>query len=276
MRLVDDLKKCAPATQPNETPITLPQLRSRLFCAATQGRELRWATKVSDCDRKEFPVRLAPRSASADGNPVARADSASTDEDHPVNIAVLGNDRNTSTSSSNAGLHVQSVDTTGTTGTVTINADDTITYDPHGRFESLKVGQTATDTFRYRARKGSHTSSPATVTVTVMGVNDVVVAQDDTATTDSAHAKSIAVLSNDTDADGDSLTVASVDATGTQGNVTINGDGTGPTTRTTISTRSRRATRRTTASSTRRTTVTPTRTPRPSTSPSPGSTTRPS
>src|SRR5439155_2944450 len=68
-------------------------------------------------------------------------------------------------------------------------------------------------------------SAPALVTVTVAGVNGLPVAQNDGASTDSAHATSIPVLANDTDADGDSLSVA-VDTAGTQGNVTVNGDGT--------------------------------------------------
>jgi len=49
----------------------------------------------------------------------------------------------------------------------------------------------------------------------------------DVATTDEDTAKAIAVLANDTDADGDPLTVTSVDTTGTKGTVTITGGGSG-------------------------------------------------
>src|SRR3954470_14959924 len=229
MRLVNDPSKCAPGSQPNETPITLPRTSPRLFCAAKRTGELRWVNKASACDGKEFPVLLAERAinvGSNPGDPVANDDDATTDEDHSVSISVIANDKNTPSTSSNAGLHVDSVNTTGTVGTVTVNPDDTITYDPNGKFEGLKAGQSATDSFRYKAKKGSHTSGEAIVTITITGVNDAPVAKDDSAATDSAHTKNIAVLSNDTDADGDSLTVASVDTAGTQGTVTINGDGT--------------------------------------------------
>jgi hypothetical protein len=229
MRLVDDPSKCAPPSQPNETPITLPRTSPRIFCAAKRTGELRWVNSADACDSKEFPVRLAARGVivgSNPGDPVANDDDATTDEDHPTTINVLANDKNTASSNSNAGLQVASTDTTGTRGTVTVNPGGTITYDPAGKFESLKAGQTATDSFKYKAKKGSRTSDLAIVTVTITGVNDAPVAKDDSASTDSAHTKVIPVLSNDTDADGDSLTVASLDTTGTQGTVTKNGDGT--------------------------------------------------
>src|SRR4051794_27209044 len=229
MRLVDGPSKCAPDSQPNETPITLPRTSPRIFCAAKRTGELRWVSKASACDDKEFPVRLAARPinvGSNPGDPVANDDDATTDEDHATTISVLANDKNTASSNSNAGLQVSSTNTSATVGTVTVNPDGTITYDPNGKFEGLKAGQTTTDSFRYKAKKGSHTSDEAIVTVTITGVNDAPVAKDDTAATDSAHTKNIAVLANDTDADGDALTVASVDTAGTQGTVTINGDGT--------------------------------------------------
>src|SRR3954449_512927 len=226
MRVVNDPSKCAPSTQPNETPVTLPQTTPRLFCAARKGGELRWVSKVKSCDKKEFPVRLAARIAQVgggNGTVKANDDSATTDEASSTTINVLSNDTGPGSS---GGLTVDSVDTTGTIGTVTVNGDNTITYNPNGHFEALKAGQTATDSFTYKAKKNSVKSGNATVTVTITGANDAPVAADDTATTDEDHTKSIAVLSNDTDADGDALHVGSLDKTGTQGNVTVNGDNT--------------------------------------------------
>jgi hypothetical protein len=221
MRLVSSLSQCAPRSQPNETPITLPARAKRFFCAAKRGGELRWITNPSNCNRREFAVVLAGDNSS----PVANADQGTTDEDHGTTVSVLANDRNTPSSHSNAGLHVASTDTTGTKGSITVNADGTIAYSPNGQFEALKVGQSSTDSFKYRVKRGTRTSAPATVTIKINGVNDLPVANNDSASTDSAHTKSIPVLSNDTDADGDSLSV-SVDTAGTQGNVTVNGDGT--------------------------------------------------
>src|SRR5439155_1722131 len=68
-------------------------------------------------------------------------------------------------------------------------------------------------------------SNIAVVLLTVTAVNDAPVANNDTATTPEDTAKTIAVLANDTDADGDTLSVSAV-TQGAYGSVTINGYGT--------------------------------------------------
>ena len=146
--------------------------------------------------------------------PVVTNDTATTDENTAVTIDVLAND----TDSNPAQLHIDSVNTTGTKGQVTVDANTKLlSYNPNGQFRSLKVGETATDTFTYVARHGSNVSSAATVTVTITGVNEAPVAVADSAVTDKLTAATITVLGNDTDGDNDSLTVVSVDTTGTQG-----------------------------------------------------------
>src|SRR3954453_7849845 len=170
MRLVDSPSQCAPRSQPNETAVTLPSTTVwRLFCAAKRGAELRWVNDRTSCNSREFLVGLPPIT----GFPVARADNGSTDEDHGTTVNVLANDRNTSTSSSNSGLQIASTDTTGPKGNITVNPDGTIGYNPNGQFESLKVGQSTTDSFKYRVKRGTRTSAPATVTIKVDGVNDL-------------------------------------------------------------------------------------------------------
>jgi VCBS repeat-containing protein len=64
-----------------------------------------------------------------------------------------------------------------------------------------------------------------TAAATTTTVNRAPVANPDTASTSETSATSIAVLANDTDADGNPLTVASVDTTGTRGKVTIGSNG---------------------------------------------------
>ena len=59
---------------------------------------------------------------------------------------------------------------------VTLNANGSFTYKPNGAFESLDTGETATDSFTYRANDGDLDSDPATVTITITGVNDAPVA----------------------------------------------------------------------------------------------------
>src|SRR5690242_1520527 len=150
MRMVSSLSQCAPRRQPNETPHVLPlTTRDQMFCAAKHGGELRWISNSSDCNNREFKVKLKkvvgnpnnPNGAPDPAAPVANPDSANTDEDHGTNVSVLANDRNTVTSHSNAGLQVASVDTSATRGSVSVNPDGTIAYSPNGQFESLKAGQ---------------------------------------------------------------------------------------------------------------------------------------
>jgi len=71
-------------------------------------------------------------------------------------------------------LTVTNVDTTGTTGLVTINADGkSFDYDPDGKFESLANGGSATDTFTYTVSDSDGgTTSSILVAVTINGVND--------------------------------------------------------------------------------------------------------
>jgi VCBS repeat-containing protein len=100
------------------------------------------------------------------GAPVAVNDNASTDKNTAFDINVLTND-------SFSGIpSIDSINTTGTKGTVSINANNTIHYDPNGQFASLLAGHTATDSFTYKISAGNHTSNSATVTVTINGLND--------------------------------------------------------------------------------------------------------
>ena len=96
---------------------------------------------------------------------------------------------------------------------VTLNADGSFTYDPNGSFEALDTGETDTDSFTYRATDGDGGTDIATVRITITGVNDPPVAVDDTGSTDEDSVLTVAapgVLTNDTDVEGDSLTVVRV------------------------------------------------------------------
>ncbi|MGD5395292.1 Ig-like domain-containing protein, partial [Xanthomonas citri pv. citri] len=69
--------------------------------------------------------------------------------------------------------HTFTVDTGATKGKVTVNGDGTFSYDPNGKFIGLKAGETATDTFDYVVKDVSGVSSTATVTMTIIGQNEV-------------------------------------------------------------------------------------------------------
>ena len=142
------------------------------------------------------------------------AESAFTTHD------VLAND----TDADGDTLSVDSLDTTGTQGTVSDNGDGTFEYDPDGAFDELLGGATDTDTFDYTVSDGTDTAT-ATVTITITGVNDAPTANDDAQSVgENSTGDIISVRANDTDPDtSDTLTIDSVNTTGTAGTVTNNG-----------------------------------------------------
>ena len=95
-----------------------------------------------------------------DAAPTANNDSATTDEDTPVNVNVLAND----TEPDGDTLSVVSV-TQGANGAVAINPDKTVKYSPNLNFFG-------SDSFTYTIDDGHGGQSTATVNVTVTAVND--------------------------------------------------------------------------------------------------------
>jgi|GEM_PF-1582562 len=148
--------------------------------------------------------------------PVAEDVAATTPEGESLIVA-------TEASDGDGDALTYTVDTSGTLGMVTNNGDGRFTYDPDGRFESLAVGETATDTFTYTVSDGNGGTDTATVTVTIEGENDAPIAKG-VATTASEN-ESLIIAADASDVDGDGLTYE-IDATGMLGMVTNNGDGT--------------------------------------------------
>ncbi|MCP4263376.1 MAG: tandem-95 repeat protein, partial [Planctomycetes bacterium] len=148
--------------------------------------------------------------------PVAADDAYVTDENTPLTVVapgVLSNDTDTENDPLTSVL-----DTDVSNGTLVLNADGSFTYTPDADFNG-------TDSFTYTADDGNGGTDTATVTITVNPVNDAPVANDDSATTDENVAITVNVLANDTDVDGDTLSVASV-IQPTNGTVVINADNT--------------------------------------------------
>ncbi|WP_141705304.1 tandem-95 repeat protein, partial [Vibrio parahaemolyticus] len=137
------------------------------------------------------------------------ADKATVVEDTPTIIKVLGNDTFEDDGK------VVSLDTNNgpANGTVSVNPDGSVTYTPNDNY----VGK---DTFTYIVTSGG-VSESTTVNVDVTSVNDAPVAKDDTATTQEDTAVTIDVLPNDTDVDGDKLSIQSASVPSDQGTVEI-------------------------------------------------------
>ncbi|BED87955.1 hypothetical protein PspMM1_04230 [Pseudoalteromonas sp. MM1] len=131
--------------------------------------------------------------------PIANPDTATILEDAAAtNINVLSND----TDEENDTLTISAV--TATSGTVTSSAGDVI-YTPEADFNGQAV-------INYTLSDGTDTAN-GVLTITVTPVNDAPVANPDTATIlEDAAATSINVLSNDTDAENDTLSITSLNA----------------------------------------------------------------
>ena len=135
--------------------------------------------------------------------PNAVDDAASTPFNTPVTIAVLGND--TDPDLPNDSLHVTTV-SQGSGGAVAINANGTVTYTPGATFSGV-------DSFQYGISDAAGLADTATVTVTVAAAppaNRNPVATNDSAVTNINTAVTVNVLANDSDADGDALTISGV------------------------------------------------------------------
>jgi hypothetical protein len=145
--------------------------------------------------------------------PIASDDAATTNEETAITIVVLGNDSDTDGDP----IRVESVGG-AQNGTVMWNADDTITYLPWENFTGL-------DSFIYSITDGKGNSDGAVVMVNVQPVNDLPDATNDAATTNEDTAVVISPLSNDLDADGDTLSISSA-TTPLHGTVTIHANGT--------------------------------------------------
>ncbi|HCH2593816.1 TPA: tandem-95 repeat protein, partial [Vibrio parahaemolyticus] len=137
------------------------------------------------------------------------ADKATVVEDTPTIIKVLGND------TFEGDGKVVSLDTNNgpANGTVSINPDGSVTYTPNDNY----VGK---DTFTYIVTSGG-VSESTTVEVNVTPVNDAPVAKDDIATTQEDTAVTIDVLPNDSDVDGDKLSIESAFVPKEQGTVEV-------------------------------------------------------
>ncbi|ELA9293888.1 tandem-95 repeat protein [Vibrio parahaemolyticus] len=137
------------------------------------------------------------------------ADKATVVEDTPTIIKVLGND------TFEGDDKVVSLDTNNgpANGTVSVNPDGSVTYTPNDNYHG-------TDSFTYIVTSGG-VSESTTVSVDVTPVNDAPVAKDDIATTQEDTAVTIDVLPNDSDVDGDKLSIESASVPKEQGTVEV-------------------------------------------------------
>ncbi|UWQ90544.1 tandem-95 repeat protein [Rhodobacteraceae bacterium M382] len=143
----------------------------------------------------------------------ANDDVAAVDEDKTLEIDVLAND----TSDGNEALFVR--EATAANGSIEILENGTLNYTPDTNFNGV-------DTITYAIWNGTESSytDTAQVSVTVAPINDPPEAQADRASTNEDVPVNIDVLANDTDIDGDILTVLTASAA--NGTVNVESDNT--------------------------------------------------
>ncbi len=149
-----------------------------------------------------------------DPPPVANNDSYTTNENTPLTGNVVNNDTDAD------GNTVTAVLAGGPShGTVTLNADGSFTYTPTANYSG-------TDSFTYTASDGQGGTATGTVNITINAVNNAppVASNDSFTTNEDTPPATGNVLTNDTDADGDSLEAVLVSGPD-HGTLTLNADG---------------------------------------------------
>jgi VCBS repeat-containing protein len=145
-------------------------------------------------------LRLVLKATSGSTNtaPVALADAFNATEDTPLVVAapgVLDNDSDVDSPTLSAVLVANA-----TNGVVVLDSEGDFTYTPSTNFSG-------TDAFTYRASDGQADSTNTVVTISVAAVNDAPVAVNDIASTPQNTVVAINVITNDSDPDGNPLSV---------------------------------------------------------------------
>lgn len=150
--------------------------------------------------------------------PIAVNDAATTNEEVPVSVTILSNDSdpdgtlNATTVDLNPAIAGIQNSITTASGTFTVNPSGVLTFTPLTNFHG-----TASITYTVNDNVGA-TSNIATVTITVVSINDPPVANNDAATTQEGTAVTLNVVANDTDVDG-TIDPATVDLNTTTGGI---------------------------------------------------------
>ncbi|GJE59036.1 hypothetical protein MPOCJGCO_1122 [Methylobacterium trifolii] len=166
--------------------------------------------------------------AAVNDNPVARPDFIIIDEDAgPITGDVLDNDSDVDGGLLAVdGLQINSVNVAlntpvrGQFGTFQLNQDGSYTY-------TADPNRNGVETFTYSVSDGRGGGDTSALTITVTPVNDAPIANPDNFSTNTNQSLSITpagLLANDTDVDGDTLSVTSITQP-QNGTVTINQDG---------------------------------------------------
>jgi len=152
-----------------------------------------------------MPAKAVTVAVELNNIPAAVDDTISVDEDGNGLVAVLAND----TDADGDTLSITGFDQ-GTNGII-VQEGNSLKYTPDADYNGA-------DNFGYEISDGNGGTATATVNVTINPVNDAPAAVDDTISVDEDSNVPVAVLANDTDVDGDTLSITGFDQ-GTNGTV---------------------------------------------------------
>ncbi|HCP53499.1 MAG TPA: hypothetical protein DIU04_01875, partial [Pseudomonas sp.] len=165
--------------------------------------------QVTDADGDISSAQLRITINGSNDAPVAVDDAYITAEDTPLALDLLANDSDVEGDS----LSVQSINgvtltgaaqsITVTNGTVNVAADGSLSFIPAANFNGVV-------NFDYSVSDGNGGVATATVTINVTPLNDAPVAVDDVYTTAEDTALALDLLLNDSDVDGDALSIKSI------------------------------------------------------------------
>ncbi|MBN2180876.1 MAG: cadherin-like domain-containing protein [Sedimentisphaerales bacterium] len=154
--------------------------------------------------------------------PNTALDTAETLKSSDIFVNVLANDTDNDALDQLTVLSTSGTSTLG--GTITINSDGTVTYSPPDDLSGITFDENghAIDSFTYVATD-SFNNAGSEVTVTL--VNQIPSAGTDTVTTNQSQPVNSNVLDNDTDLDGENLSVVLDGVSPQHGQLTLNQDG---------------------------------------------------
>jgi VCBS repeat-containing protein len=158
--------------------------------------------RANDGTLTSNPATVTLTVSAVNDAPTAATDTYGTGEDTALTVeapGVLANDTDPDGDALSA-----TVESPPAHGSLALNGDGSFIYTPAADYNG-------SDSFSYRASDGTVESSPATVAITVSAVNDTPTAAADAYTTSEDTALAVAapgVLANDSDPDGNQLSVA--------------------------------------------------------------------
>ena len=220
-----DIDVLANDSDPEGDPISLVSVGEPVFgTVRIVGQQIRYTAVALGSGTDTFTYVIEAEGGQANGTvvvdleapaPTAVDDSATTVEDVAVRVAVLDNDA----PSLDQPLSVISV-ADAPNGSTRIEGSDVV-YTPDSGFVGV-------DQFEYtiREQNGGTASATVTVTVTAASTNNPPIAEDDLLVTTPTLTRIVDVLANDSDPDGDPLTIVEVlDLPGSDiANITVTAD----------------------------------------------------